>query len=355
MELTWLDGNRIEIDKCVRPKKITGTKLGVILGANYWSTPFEAWCDITKVYKTPFEETKYTLAGKAIEPKQIKWLEDSLYLDNLVRPADVFGNDFFNTTYGNFFTNAIFGGMWDALLVNKETWDGTNADLPKCTETVIECKTTKRIEDWKDGSIPEYYALQAALYAYLLNCDDVVMVVTALSESDYDAPEDFVVTPENTFTREFKVSERYPHFRKDIILKADKWYKDHVIGGVSPKYDEKDAEIIKELQKKTLNPDADIHAMLDELTELESKVDIVMSTIAADTKRIKNIKEQLKKYATNHLGDNTSCEFTNGKLKCSLKLSTSFKPDEDKLKEDGLWNTYVKEVTTSRFTVTKVK
>lgn len=101
----------------------------------------------------------------------------------------------FKKTWGDFFRDIpIFGGMWDYLLVDKE-------GKP---QTVLEMKTTKRSEDWVED-VPEYYALQAALYAYLLGVDDVIMVCSVLGEKDYDDPAAYECKAENTFVRPFKV------------------------------------------------------------------------------------------------------------------------------------------------------
>ena len=56
--------------------RLTATRLGSVLDMNAWQTAFSAWCEITKVYKRPFEDTKYTLAGKAIEPIIIDYLRE---------------------------------------------------------------------------------------------------------------------------------------------------------------------------------------------------------------------------------------------------------------------------------------
>ena len=168
MTLKWLDSNQIQVDPPKRPKKITGTRFAAILGLNKWSTPFRTWCEITRTYEEPFEDTIYTIAGKTIEPKQADYME-KVYFMNIVRPEDVYGKDFFKKTYGDFFRDQkIFGGMWDYL----ETEDS------KVT-AVLEMKTSKRVEDW-ETDIPEYYAMQAALYAYLLNVDHVYMVASFL-------------------------------------------------------------------------------------------------------------------------------------------------------------------------------
>ena len=66
--MEWLDGNKIQIIPPKRPKKLTGTRFATILGLNPWSTPFEIWCEVTRTYQKPFEDTIYTIAGKTIEP-----------------------------------------------------------------------------------------------------------------------------------------------------------------------------------------------------------------------------------------------------------------------------------------------
>ena len=70
----WIafDDSHVAVDKINgKPKKITGTRLGAVLNLNTWKTPFQAWCEITRVAEPPFEGNKYTEAGKAIEPKLI--------------------------------------------------------------------------------------------------------------------------------------------------------------------------------------------------------------------------------------------------------------------------------------------
>lgn len=67
--MEWLDGNKIQIIPPKRPKKLTGTRFATILGLNPWSTPFEIWCEVTRTYQKPFEDTIYTIAGKTIKNK----------------------------------------------------------------------------------------------------------------------------------------------------------------------------------------------------------------------------------------------------------------------------------------------
>lgn len=330
--MEWLDGNRIQITPPKKPKKLTGTRFATILGLNPWSTPFEVWCEVTRTYQKPFEDTIYTLAGKTIEPKQAEYMKQSYFMTNIVTPTDLWGEDYFKKTWGDFFPEIpVLGGMWDYLLYTKEG---------KPT-TVLEMKTTKRAEDWADD-IPEYYALQAALYAYLLGVDDVIMVASFLEESDYHDPSKFVCKGGNTITRPFKVSERYPNFEKKYVKPALKWWHDHVETGISPAFDEKkDADILKVLRTNSVNPETDIAALVKEAEELKAHIDSVQATVAEDEKRYKTLVDMIKKSAM--------AQFRPGDKKVSIpgaaytwevSRSSTTKIDKDAMKKDGILAKY---------------
>lgn len=344
--MEWLDGNRIKIVPPRRPKKLTATRFATVLGLNPWSTPFEVWCEITKTYNKPFEETIYTAAGKTIEPKQAQFMKKSYFMTNIVTPTDIYGEDYFNRTFGDFFKEEpIFGGMWDYLLYDDE-------GKPV---TVLEMKTTKRAEDWAND-IPEYYALQAALYAYLLGIDDVIMVASFLSDKDYKDPSQFVPSAKNTITVPFKVSERYPDFEKRI-KKAEKWWRDHIETGISPAYDEKkDAEILKELRTNSLNPETDIAELIREGEELESEIKKMSTAIEPLEKRLKIVKDIIKQHALAQFRDGDKAVTIKGeKYEWSVSRSESSEIDKDGLKADGLLEKYTRAKTTYRITTKEIK
>lgn len=291
MDFTWNDSKQVVLAKPpAHPKKITGTRFAAILEVNDWTTPFQEWCEITKLYNKPFEDTIFTLAGKAIEPLQAKYVEDA-YGIKLTSPSDIYGANYFKTTYGNFFKHPFLGGMWDYLEYDEE---GN-------VKTVYEMKTSKRPQDWLDD-IPEYYALQAALYAYLLGCDNVVMCATFLDyPQEYDHPENKKLDIYNTVLKPFKVSERYPNF-DEYIAYAENWWTTRVLAGVSPQYDEvKDKEYLDHL--RTVKPevlDTNIDDLIKELVRLKE--------ILAERKpledRVSAIEKTLKEYAISNLGSN---------------------------------------------------
>lgn len=330
--MEWLDGNKIQIIPPKRPKKLTGTRFATILGLNPWSTPFEIWCEVTRTYQKPFEDTIYTIAGKTIEPKQAEYMKQTYFMSNLVTPTDIWGKDYFRQTYGDFFRESpVLGGMWDYLLYGK---DGKPT-------TVLEMKTSKRVEDWKDD-IPEYYALQAALYAYLLGVDEVIMVASFLEPKDYDNSEKFVCSGENTITRPFKVSERYPDFEKKYVKPALKWWKDYVESGISPAFDErKDAEILKALRTNNLSPETDMAALVKEAEDLKAKLDAHAAEVAEDEKRYKVLTDMIKKAAIAQFRDgDKKVSIAGSAYNWEVSRTSTTKIDKDAMKADGILAKY---------------
>lgn len=250
--------NKIKVDpNGYTPKKLTATKLSQILGignAGAWTTPFQVWCDITKVYRKPFEESKYTKAGKYVEPKQIEYLK-KLGANNIVTPDNRYG---FRRPYVyDFFPEEkIFGGMWDSIFIDMKSGETTG---------VIECKTAqeKKRPEWLTG-IPADYHVQACLYAYLLGVDEITFVTTFLQPDDYDKPNAVECSDNNTIITKTKLSD-YFRFEDDILKPALMWWNDHVVTGISPEYNlylKEDLDIVnflKEEQAKKEEPKIDSH------------------------------------------------------------------------------------------------
>ena len=275
--MDWVDGNRVEITPPKRCKKLTGTRFAAVLGLDRWTSPFKIWCAVTRTYEEPFVDNKYVNAGRVIEPKVIDYLNKLYFGGNLKTPTDIYGKDYFKKTWGDFFPNSpVLGGMWDALAYNEQGE----------VESVIEIKTTGRVEDWSDGEAPHHYALQAALYAYLLGVDHVVMVASFLEEKDYETPEAFEPSIRNTIIDEFYISERYPQFQT-FVDTALTWWDKHVLTGISPSFDEKvDKAILDALRKNTIESGDDLATVVDEAERLKDMIDTIKSTIKDDEKRL---------------------------------------------------------------------
>lgn len=337
-DIKWVD-NHIEIVPPKKTKKLTGTRFASIFGLNPWSSEFEIWCAVTKTWEKPFVDTIYTAAGKVIEGLQIDYMRNAYGMYNLRTPTDVYGKDYFKKTWGDFFHDTpILGGLWDSLLVDEN-------GKP---EAVLEFKTTKRSEDWLTD-VPEYYALQAALYAYLLGVDDVIMVASFLEPTDYEHPENFVPSAQNTITVEFKVSERYPDFPR-MVAAAKQWWCEYVETGISPDYDEKkDAEILKALRTNSLDPGADIDALITEAESLKSELEAVYASVNDKEKRLKTVTEQIKKTLVGAFRPNDiAVEHKGGQYIWSVSKTESYELDKDAIKADGLFEKYSRKKETFR-------
>ena len=343
-DIKWV-GNHIEVTPPKKTKKLTGTRFASIFGLNPWSTEFEIWCAVTKTWEKPFEETIYTAAGKQIEGLQIDYMRKSYGMYNLRTPTDVYGEDYFKKTWGDFFRDTpVLGGLWDSLLVDEN-------GKP---EAVLEFKTTKRSEDWAND-VPEYYALQAALYAYLLGVDDVIMVASFLDTKDYEKPDEFVPSASNTITVEFKVSERYPNF-SIMVSEAMQWWENHVVTGISPDYDEKkDADILKALRTNEAPSNANIDAIIAKADSLKTELEAIYASIADKEKELKVATDQIKKYLT---GVFRPHDIAVERMGCSYVWSVSktesSEIDKAALEADGLLDKYSRKKESFRITTKSI-
>ena len=334
--MEFLPENRIKVDLPKKPKKLTATRFATIMNLNAWATPFSAWCEMTRTYEEPFSDSIYTVAGKIIEPKICKYLKSRYFMD-IKSPTDVYGPDYFKKTFGDFFPNEnALGGMWDFL----------------GDDFVVEVKTTKRAEDWRgvDGKVepPIYYKLQASLYAYLLGFDNVVMTCSFLEDKDYPIDlgngkfdttptENFTPSAKNTVVIEFKVSEEFPTFKESYIEPALKFWKNHVLTGISPKFDEKkDAEILKVLRKNTIEPDDnDIAKLMAEADKLQESIDKAEAKLDEKKKRLKEIDDQVKKYMSGQFRDgDKKVEIAGSKYTWTLTKSERNGLDSTALKKE---------------------
>ena len=335
-DIKFLDGNRIKVPVPKKCKKMTATRFATVLGLNAWNTPFSAFCEMTRTYEEPFEDSIYTIAGKVIEPKICEYLRTRYFMD-IKSPTDVYGPDYFKKTWGDFFPDVQgLGGMWDFL----------------GDDFVVEVKTTKRVEDWRgvDGKVepPIYYKLQASLYAYLLGFDNVVMTCSFLQDKDYEDPEAFEPTVDNTVVIEFKLSEAFPTFKESYIDPALKFWRDHVLTGISPEFDEKkDAEILKALRKNTVEvEDKDLAKLMKEADRLKAQIDKAEAKLDDKKKRLKEIDDQVKKSMIAQFRDgdkNVEVQGTGYVWNVRKDTTKSFDKKAFEADQPGVYNKYVKE------------
>ena len=238
-------------EKCVefdtyRPKKITGTRVGAILGENEFSSPFKVACEMAGIYPGD-KANKYIDAGNILEPVLRNYLSKNapaflrgplgLPDDSKVGVEEPVPMD--QCGYDHFHDNKLFGGLVDGYI----QVDGKR-------DTILEIKTANNREKWldEDGgytNVPRSYMLQASLYAELSHLDRIVFLVGFREEEDYDRPRFWTPTEENTFVVVKEKLDMVP-----IMKQCEDWYNEYIRCGYTPEWSdsENDQEVLKYLK-----------------------------------------------------------------------------------------------------------
>ena len=239
------DEERTVIFDTYRLKKITGTRVGPILGMSEFSSPFKVACELAGLYPGD-KPNKYIDAGNALEPvlrsyvaKDTSLLCEAMGVEDASTlaveepvPKELCG-------YDHFHNNKTFGGMVDGYVQK----DGRRS-------AILEIKTSHDYEKWldEDGGctvVPDSYMLQASLYAELSNLDRIVFVVGFLKEEDYSRTMFWKPTPENTRIIAKDKLEMGPYMKQ-----CEEWYAEFIRGGYTPEWtdDPVDQDVLKYLR-----------------------------------------------------------------------------------------------------------
>lgn len=332
--------------------RITGHRVASVLGLNQYQTPFGAWCEITKLVKLPFEDTKYTIAGKTIEPKLIDVVREEF--PNIMSIEEYYGNNLDRYKWNNFIDESdIFGGIIDAV--------GTKNDMKTIT-LIVECKTSSKPQEWDNNNVPLSYLLQGCEYAYLKKLDRVVFICAFLQEVDYNHPEKFVPTKENTKLVVKKIKDvRVEMPNGDLITfeeaieYCEDWWHTYIDTGISPPFDEKkDKEYLDIIRtSKPINDNA-LEDICKQAIELEEEIERLKedSGLKSKEEELSILKESIKEGMLNLLQPGET------KISCSgykLSGSVSTKFDSKSFQKDHP-KTYEKYCTqTTTFRLSKMK
>lgn len=335
--------NKIIIDPPKQTLRITGHRMSSVLGLNEYQTPFGAWCEITKLVKLPFEDTKYTIAGKAIEPKLIDYMKKKL--PNVVSIEDYYGNVFEDFRWNNFKDDSkIYGGVIDAV---------TTLNDKKTLTAIIECKTSSHPEHWSNGMVPTEYLLQGALYSYLKGLKQIIFVCTFLNDIDYAHPENFEANDSNTIIvikklndLIFEVNGEYLNI-EGCIEYGNNWWKTYIESGISPEFDEtKDKEYLDIIRSSDVTKDTPLLKACEEAFELsraikQAKVD---NSIDEMEKRLKSLENSIKQEMID--SDTVMC----GNYKLNKQVKKSFREEDFAKEHEDLYNKYIDVVESYRLT-----
>ena len=230
-----------------KPKKISGTKIGGLLGYSEFATPFKVACEIAGIYPGD-KANKYIDAGNILEPvirnyigkSATKMLSGPLSLPEGSKAAIEIPVEKEMCGYDHFHDIKLFGGLVDGYVLV----DGVR-------DSILEIKTSHDKDKWLDENgeltnVPMTYMLQASLYAELAGLDRVVFAVGFLKDpEDFVRPNLWVPTEENTYII-VKDKLDMPKYMKE----AEDWYNEYIKNGYTPEWTDKDEELLKYLRAK---------------------------------------------------------------------------------------------------------
>lgn len=338
--------NGIIINPPVQKLRITGHRIASVLGLNQYQTPFGAFAEITKLVRLPFEDTKYTLAGKAIEPKIIKYVATKF--PNVMSIEEYYGNNYKTYAFNNFIDEShIFGGVIDAV--------STKNDL-KTIAMICECKTSSKPQAWANNNVPIEYLLQGALYSYLKGLDRVVFACSFLNEADYNHPEMFNVNDENTIIIVKRLEDMIFEVNGEmlniegVIQKATEWWNTYVETGISPEFDEKkDKQYLDIIRATDATKDTELFDVCEQAYAINRKIKELEKSCGIDElqKQLKLLEASIKNemIATG----STKC----GKYKLSKKVSSKFNEKLFAEEQPRVYESYLEE--TESYTLSKDK
>lgn len=337
------DKKRIIIAPPKQTLRISGHRLSTVLGLNQYATPFMAWAEITKLLKVPFVENKYIIAGRIIEPKAIDYVRSKF--PNVMSMEEYFGNNIEDYRYNNFKDDSkIFGGVFDFACVKNDM---------KTINLIGEVKTTSKPQLFANNNIIPEYLLQGALYAKLKGLDKVLFVVCFLQDADYAHPEFFVPNDTNTKLIVKKLSELYFEVNGEFLnidgclQKAEEWWYQHVVEGISPEFDEVlDKEYLDIIRKSKPSNDNELEDICSQAITLAKEIELlkVSSGINGKEKELKVLEKCIKEKMIE-----TELYSCNG---YELKESKKEKFNEKRFAEEQekLYNKYLEEEVTYRLT-----
>lgn len=342
------DKKRITIEPPKQRLGISGHRLSGVLGLDPYTSPFQMWCECTKLVKKPFEETKYIIAGRAAESKIIKYVADRF--PNVISIEEYYGNIFNEYRYNNFKDDDlgnIFSGVIDAVSVKN---DGRTIAM------ICECKTSSHPEHWANNTIPVAYALQGALYSYLKGLDRVLFACTFLTDMDYAHPEDIEVNDSNTILRVvkledlvFEVNGEYLNI-EGCIQYAINWWNEYVLKGISPEFDEKqDKEYLKIIRATDATKDTELEEVCKQAIAIARDIANLKEDAGINSleKELKSLETSIKNKMIED--DISSC----GDYKLTKSVRQKFNEKLFADENEKLYNKYIE--TTESYTLSKNK
>lgn len=307
--------------------KITGTMLGGIMGLSPWETPFTISVKLLRIFEEDKGDVPALNAGKYLEPVILNYLDKTGRLENtqaeVLFPHYEEGS---HLDWKSHFDDELFSGHIDAIAGHvDDAYKGIG---------IVENKTTTHPEAWDfiNNIPPKTYWLQASLYAYFFGYEDIYFTVGILTSEEQDNPALFVPNEDNV--KIMKVG-LYPDFQS-ILDRAKEWYIAYIQNGVTPAPDmenPRDRSISIMLDAQIATAD-EILPMFHEYVRMNNECNEL-------AKKVEELKKALTAYMDIHGMDGIG----NSDLYYKYSTSTRKSVDTDKMKSEGIYDSYVKEIS----------
>ena len=316
-----LDGNRfIVTDKNRNYGKITGTGMAGLLGKSKWATPFSTTARMLRLFEEDISAKKEVNAGIVLEPKILDYV-GALHGDALFEKREGSHED-----WKSDFDDPIFGGHIDGMMP-----DGT----------VVEVKTTRNPEDWVNGP-PEYYWIQASLYAHFLKSDKIIFLVGFTDEKTLSDPESWEPNEKTVAQIEVPIIDGFDK----MMDEAKRIYEDTVLQDRTAERSDSPIDTrVFNLIHSQIWTDEDVQDAIGELRVNQKMMDGYKEL----EKEIQDQKDAILLYLQSHKMDTVSDSLSTVKLSKYTRRSL----DTDALKRDGLYETYSKETTVESIRIGK--
>lgn len=334
--------------------RITGHRFASVLGLNQYQSPFGAWAEITKLVKLPFEDSKYTIFGKAVEPKLIDMVREMF--PNVMSIEEYYGENLDKYRWNNFLDESdVFGGIIDAV--------ATKQDM-KTIVAIIECKSSSKPHLWANGNVPIEYLLQGCEYSYLKGLDRVVFICCFPQEMDYNHPELFQPDETNTIVVVKKLKDVRIEMSNGELITFDqaieyceKWWHDYIETGISPEFDEKlDKQYLDIIRTSQPINDSSLEEMCEQAICLEEGLNALKEkyNITEMEKELKVLQDNIKQSMIDSLQDGAT-KTSYGCYKLNGSISKTFDKTQFKKDHPKTYDKYCKDSITYRLTKGKLE
>ena len=262
--------------------RITGHRIASVLGLNDYQSEFGAWAEITKLVKLPFEDNKYTIFGKTVEPKLIDMAREKF--PNVMSIEEYYGINIDKYKWNNFVDDSnVFGGIIDAVATMNDK---------KTLTMIVECKSSSKPHLWSNSNVPIDYLLQGCLYSYLKGLDRVLFICCFPQDLDYNHPEQFVPNESNTIMTVKKIKDVRIEMKdgsiltfEEVIKYCEDWWNKYIETGISPEFDEKkDKQYLDIIRTSKPINDNSLEDLCDRAKELVDEINSLKESTGINSK-----------------------------------------------------------------------